>query len=171
MTTNNIDVIYVPWYLKSNLDAVGMDIDELKNSLECRDTKLAISDVYDMYVANYMVIRNLFTTINSRIPLLFDLKSYIYMDREQYIKKEIDLINLLSISNNEFINTFNLIYSNNTIYVILKEGFTNFIKFNNQNDKEYFIRSLTNFMFKHFSSKDVFSSVYFKTFLNLKTKI
>lgn len=169
MTTNNIDVIYVPWYLKSNLDAVGMDIDELKNNLKCNDTKLAISDIDDMSTANYMVVRNVFTMINSRISPLYDLIGYI--DKEQYIKKEIDLINLLSISNNEFINTFNLIYSNNTIYVILKEGFTNFIKFNNQNDKEYFIRSLTNFMFKHFSSKDVFSSVYFKTFLNLKTKI
>lgn len=169
MTTNNIDVIYVPWYLKANLDAVGMDIDELKNNLKCRDTKLAISDIDDMNIANHMVVRNIFSMINSRILPLNDL--IVYIDREQYIKKEIDLINLLSISNNEFINTFNLIYSNNTIYVILKEGFTNFIKFNNQNDKEYFIRSLTNFMFKHFSSKDVFSSVYFKTFLNLKTKI
>ncbi len=168
-TVGNIDVIYVPWYLKANLDAVGMDIDELKNNLECGDMKLAVSDMDDMKVANHMVIRNIFTMINSNLFPLYGV--YGYIDGDLLIKKEIDLINLLSISNNQFINTFNLIYSNNTIYVILKEGFSNFIKFNNQDDKEYFIKTLINFMFKHFNSNDVFSSVYFKTFLSLKTKI
>ena len=168
-TANNIDVIYVPWYLKANIDAVGMDIDELKKDSRCDDVKLAIGDIDDMKTANCLVVRNIFNMVNNKQLPFFDLIGHI--DNEQLIKREIDLINLLSVSNSEFINTFNLIYSNNTIYVILKEGFTNFIKFNNQNDKEYFIRSLINFMFKHFNSIDVFNSAYFKTFLSLKTKI
>ena len=168
-TTNNIDVIYVPWYLKANMDAIGMDIDELRNSLNHKDMKLAVSDIVDLKTTNILVYKSLFTTINSRYLPLFDLMGYSSYD--DTINKEIALINLLSGNDIEFFNTFNLIYSNNTIYVILKEGFTNFIKFNNQKDKETLILSLTNFMFKHFNSKDVFNTVYFKTFLNLKTKI
>lgn len=168
-TINNIGVIYVPWYLKANLDANGMDIDELKSNLKRSETKLAVADIDDLKIINRLMAKNLFKTINFNSNLLTESLS---RDREynieETIKQEIDLINLLAKENSEFFNTFNLIYSNNTIYVILKEGFTNFIKFNNQKDKDYLIEKLTNFMFKHFNSKDVFNDIYFKTFLSLK---
>jgi hypothetical protein len=168
-TINNIGVIYVPWYLKANLDANGMDIDELKSNLKRCETKLAIADINDLQIVNRLIVRDLFKTINFNNNMLIEsLSRGVGYSIDFTINQELELINLLTKEDSEFFNTFNLIYSNNTIYVILKEGFTNFIKFNNQKDRDYLIESLTNFMFKHFNSKDVYNDIYFKTFLSLK---
>lgn len=169
--TNDIEVIYVPWYLKANMDAMGMDIDDIKINLECDDNaKVAISDLNDLRILNVLINRNIFSNINSLGGPLFEMLYNINrkMNEDVRIKKEIELVNLLSKELYEVNNTFTLMYRNNTVYVILNEGFTNFIKFNNQADKYYLIESLTNFMFKHFNNADVYVSKYFKTFLSLK---
>jgi hypothetical protein len=81
--------------------------------------------------------------------------------------------NLSNVDKVDIKETFILTYENNTVYVILKEGFSNFIKFNNKSKEYIFIAELINFLFKYFNSTDIYESMYFKHFLILnknKTK-
>lgn len=172
-TSKPINVIYVPWYLKANMDALGIDLDILDNDiLNSKVTeKLSEADIVDLKILNVFLHKYLFVTTNGINPTLSNMIiSTNNMNDNNRKEKELELVNLLSSDDCNKKDTYSMMYKNNTAYVVLDEGSTNFIKFSNKNDKYQFLRSLVNFMFKHFSTTDVYVSPYFKSFITLKNK-
>ena len=86
-------------------------------------------------------------------------------------KDVVDSLSLGKTCNTDIKSTILLTYENNTIYVILKKGFSNFIKFNNKGLEKDLINEIINFAFKYFKPTDIYDGRHFKKFLILnKTK-
>ena len=78
--------------------------------------------------------------------------------------KDVDInkIILSNISNPDMNVPFSFRVSENCLYLILQNGFTNFIVYNITNFKFYFLQVLLNYLFKICGKKDVFRSSQFE---------
>jgi len=170
---NELSIVFVPWYTKVSMDNAKVTMSDLgtdiENETDDKISKMSRLDFKDLILINKFMHETLFvhhdgTTIGNKIDCLYNGRN-IAEDAREVIE---------TLSNNQNVDvkdTFILTYENNTIYVILKEGFSNFIKFSNNVDKATLHTELINFAFKYFKSSDIYDSRYFKNFLILnKTK-
>jgi len=170
---SEMNIVFIPWYTKVSMDNANVSISDLGNDIQNETddkiSKMSRLDFKDLILINKFMHETLFinhdgTTIGFKIDCLYNGNN-IAKDAREVIE---------TLSNNQNVNvkdTFILTYENNTIYVILKEGFSNFIKFSNNVDKATLHTELINFAFKYFKSSDIYDSRYFKNFLILnKTK-
>jgi len=89
---------------------------------------------------------------------------------EVFIKSFINLYcdnkNKDTIIMNEDNKLFNYYITDNTVYVILHDGFTNFIVYNNLEFKNFFIFNLMSCLFKTFGEDTLYAHPLFKSFMN-----
>ncbi len=171
-----MNVVYLPWYFNSNIKALGIDKGSLSEGLSIDDESnkgLALSDIIDVNIVNDFIYRYLFiggglSGDNNFINNTWRVTNK--LDEKEINNIKMDMLNVLDGEVNDFKNTFTLMCENNTVFVVLNEGFTNFIKYNDMDKKLEFLSSITNFMFKHFNNSDVFKSNYYRSCLQLKNK-
>jgi len=172
---NKPNIVFVPWYIKTAIDAIGVDLTTLTNDLTKTDTpldKMSKDDLKDFVAINLFMQDYFFIggEISESDSAFHTARNYTGREIIDAISK--DVINVLSADGKvEIKNTIIMTYENNTVYVILQEGFSNFIKFNDKTLEKELINEIINFAFKYFKSIDIYDSRYFKKFLTLnKTK-
>jgi len=158
ISTTLANVIFVPWYVKKSMDVNNIDIDVLSRvnmySTYIKELdKLASEDVVDLcningYLTHYLTGYKIYNYDEAKVHELLSV-----------------LATEISVE-----NTFTMMYVNNTAIVVLNEGFSNFIKFNDEKFLKAFYSDLINFIFKYFNNHDVYHSDYFKKFLTLINK-
>lgn len=173
MNNGDIEIVYVPWYLEANIKAINKNLDILIDcNIEDNDEiNISRSDLIDFKILNAYINEFLFTNNFNSNMFKLDLRSYINsIGAKEFNNRSLELLNILSGNNTSIKNTYTMKYNNNTVFVILKKGSTNFMKFNNKDDLKYLYEDLINFMFKHFNARDIYLSMYFKKFTTLTTK-
>lgn len=175
---NEVNVVYVPWYVKSSLDAMKIDMSKLVtdiNNYEHKESslnKLASDDLNDFIYINHLMLNTVFVnTIKDKSEFKYSIDEKVCFSHKKDIDNSyIDIINTLSKQDMLESKPFNMMYDKNTVFIILNEGFSNFIKFNDIDKRKTLLKDLVNFMFKHFNKEIVIKSSYFKYFLTLDSK-
>ena len=178
MRIDNNTVVYVPWYVKNSLDANNISLGDFVSALKKYNdgdetvlNKISSDDIEDVALINNFMQRFLFTVVdenfdNVTMELMNIARRANDVDSDK-VNNILNVLNVLSSNNTVDKKVFTLTYENKSTYVILNEGFSNFIKFNNKDDLKSFINSLIVFMFKYFDANSIYDSKYFKKFLIL----
>jgi len=185
-------VVFVPWYFMKALDASKLGLDVLESRYSYFDGDMAsiakdddafkvalsgisLDDMYDLYLANIMFIKRFGATVSDYSEAygdknsLLDKLSKTLVNTEVDKKKEKELLNILMVDDSTEVSPYELKVSNDTVFVILNKGFSDFIIFNDLTREVKFYHDLLNFINLNVSTSAMFESGYFKRFLNLKT--
>ncbi len=153
-----------------------------KNNMSSNDiTDLVLAN--DIFTNNVLRIHNLLYKANNdknigtlrylqdELPSLVgynikdtNYKEFIYL----YCNPNIDINSIImSRTNSEENAVWSTVVTEHTIFIILHEGFTNFIVYNIKEFKEVFTSSLVDSIFKMFGEDTVVNSSIFKSFIRL----
>jgi len=174
----------------SSIDSLARSYSETKDSRivdgfkDSLSNKLSISDLTDILTTNNIVYKALFNMNKYRLDgsttdFLFNACDYAIMDKSSYKwnlnKEELEVLNIF-ISDTKEIDSIivsgdkNEIYStvitDNTIFVVLHEGFGN-ILIRNDYDKSDILKGLIDYTIKSFSYERIKNTLMFKQFIRL----
>ncbi len=153
-----------------------------KNNMSSNDiTDLVLAN--DIFTNNVLRIHNLLYKANNdknigtlrylqdELPSLvgYNIKDTNYKEFiSLYCNPNIDINSIImSRTNSEENAVWSTVVTEHTIFIILHEGFTNFIVYNIKEFKEVFTSSLVDSIFKMFGEDTVVNSSIFKSFIRL----
>ncbi len=162
LINDDVSIIYVPWYSKKSLDMLGLTLDALKDSDVDHSglSRVSKTDIVDI---------SKLTTLLSKV---FHSDSYGVSntcDEYETGGSVFDTNILESFISTPYDNNgeYDIVYSNNVIYVIVKEGFCNFIRTNNNVTKLVILKDIINTAFMYFNDDKVFTTELFRYMLTL----
>jgi len=153
-----------------------------KNNMSSNDiTDLVLAN--DIFTNNVLRIHNLLYKANNdknigtlrylqdELPSLvgYNIKDTSYKEFiSLYCNPNIDINSIImSRTNSEENTVWSTVVTEHTIFIILHEGFTNFIVYNIKEFREVFTSSLVDSIFKMFGEDTVVNSSIFKSFIRL----
>lgn len=176
-------VVLVPYYIEDALKANDIDMDDFVDVLYNRDddkllSKISKNDINDMLLLNCFFSDNMYYSDNHISPPCYmGMKTYdgqTFKEREKEYTRVLEDLSSGSLTYNqhhdgEFRNNslFTMTHDNGVTKVIVYKGFTDFIKFNDEEFKYHFLKELVNFKFTILSDTSVFNSIFFYKFISL----
>ena len=189
-------VVFVPWYVKKAMELNKIDLSlispisyEYENSVEGYDSveqmvkgslnslsKLARIDIIDLGFANTIIPKELtgypfdheigFDFLPTKEVVLKKFYSELYS--EDLDKSKNEFLNALHGDVDESIGTHSIVIDNDTVFVILNEGFTNFIVNKDKKASTIILKEIVESLHTVADEKSLFMSKYFARFLEIK---
>lgn len=191
--TKPISIAMIPDYLAKTLPAVGITFEQLdkltsvEKAYENKDLlntmfldKVSRTDIQDLILANIMLNDHI---LPSRDGIYLDkgLNKYIVDDLKyaadlyttytindfitSYSSKDVDINTIIVSEDDNHKQVFEFRITDNTVFVILHSGFTNFLVYNSNEFKVYFLNKLMDCVFNAFGEETVYQTALFKCFI------
>lgn len=189
---------FIPYYLNESMKAVGVTHETFSDACcgrvdnpEDVFKRVPLNDLVDYVVFNDVVMRNnMKLSYDQKVSASFafnvehsELANYVearFNIENPTIRETaaVRLINDMSsnkrdlpvIENGEekFFTLFDMTHNGKTLHVIVQQGFTDFIKFNDQKFLEELYEEMVDFAFSRLPDTAVFNSIMFKKFIAFK---
>lgn len=191
--TKPISVVLIPDYLAKTLPAVGITFEQLDKTTSFGDTnsfnflnkmfteRVSKADIKDLLVANYLLRdmimpnidgdsyndRGVFRYIVNELRYAAELYSiYPFQDFIfTYSNADVDINTIIVSEDDIHKQVFEFRVTDNTVFVILHSGFTNFLVHNSIDFKQYFLSKLMDCTFNAFGEESVYQTTFFKSFI------
>jgi len=171
----NKSVVLIPDWVESSLMANDIDLRKLAeyghagayNEFIKLASGVSVYDLAELYVANDKLYRKLFGAYNTdTMGQFININIWSYVTNKLNVDKEndklyIDLLNNLNngtilVSDTNVVNkpTYSFKQHDNTLFVVLHNGFSNFAVTGKEVNKDIFIRDLIDKMFEIFGEYD-----------------
>jgi len=179
------NVLFMPNYIIQGLNAQGVSLSLFENILieatddikvfELLEDKLSRNDILDFYLVNMYIMNYLLGEDNHGSTHDFIKYDILYKyglgnDRKLLKKRYTDILNnLLSkksiyMSENDDESKYTLSVQQNTIFVILHDGFSDLLFNSGSSEKEIFVKTLINKMFDVFGEEATLKTGIFKSY-------
>ena len=180
------NVLFMPNYIIQGLNAQGVSLGLFENILieatndervfELLEDKLSKNDILDfylvnMYMSNYILGEDDHGSIHDFIKYGILYKYGLAYDAPLLKKRYTDILNnLLSkksiyMSENDDESKYTLSVQENTIFVILHDGFSDLLFNSDSSEKEIFVKTLINKMFNVFGEEATLKTSIFKAYI------
>lgn len=173
-------ILFIPDYVLASLNARGLDfvkfsseVDKLVVNKEV-NTEGALLDLLRSKLSKYDVEDVIASNVIAKNHLGLEeviIKSFINYERviTNLVDKDVNLKNIIvsSTTNTGIDVPFRFMGSETTVFVVLQNGFLNFITYNIVEFKTWFLNILVNYLVKVCGEKELFSSNIFADFNKL----
>jgi len=179
------DVVFLPQHVYNAMRAQGISLDALDTKIATAEnevdvvnylnSKLSNMDIQDIYNTKRLIdkyVLKLPYEHNGKASLFTNL---VYGSSTGNYSKNYPLTELISFYTNSSVDINNVInenkddvvfsveYTNNIVFVILLDGFSNFITYKNVKFPDWFLSRLTGYMFRKYSEEDVRNTNFFES--------
>lgn len=183
----NVSIVFIPDYLVKTLESRNITLDILDKYISNFDINninvinkiltdnIAIYDLHDLIDFNIMLNNKLLNSSNNNYVTndLLLHSNYIITDAntnhdliELYHDPKIDVRSIIVSRNNIALDTVcNMAHTDNTVFIILRNGFTNFMIYNIKGFKEIFLANVVDFIHKVYGEDVLNNSTIFNTYI------
>ena len=186
------NVVFIPNYIVQGLAAQGVSLGLFEDILiqatdnsevfDLLKDKLSNNDILDLYLTNMYMTNSIIGEDNN--GTLHDFIRYTLIDKvglegdTELLKQRYVVIlnNLLSkksiyMSENDEESRYTLSVKENTIFVILHDGFSDLLYNSDSSEKEIFVKTLINKMFAVFGEEDTLSKGMFRAYIRKRLQV
>lgn len=195
---DEVGVVFIPDYTVTALKASGLTLEAMNKLVIASNAKdsdgqrladllggISLTDIEDTILVNRILINILFKISYPEITslalgLIHGLEIAMYSKKNTYVisdDKKYDLLNIYfnkNIDNDSILvsedknEVFTLVNTGDTLFVVLHDGFTNFIVNNDTEVQAEFLNSLMDYMFTKLGRERVYNSELFSKFIATK---
>lgn len=181
---NNFEIVCIPDYLVKTLKSNNITLDDLDSKCNTSEDNIVY---YENLLLNTISLRDLMDLISSntffdniiinKMSIYFSQPLHRLLDKLHYsnampsLKDSLNsFISLFSNNNTIIMSEYNKLYeyyvTQNTLFIIVHEGFTNFTLYSDADFKNFFIDELLVKLISTYGEKRVYANETFKQFFN-----